>query len=79
MLTWSLGTSQLIYQENTGLKFLSYKVYRSSKTDNTYVRNYYNFYDRSITLLKSIKKVQTLQVAPNTNEVNEEQLMQILA
>ena len=70
ILTWSLGTSQLMLKEDTKQQFQNYHIYRGSNTDNTYVRNYYNLHDRSLTLLVSNKKRRKQSVSPSTNELS---------
>ena len=54
LLTWSLGTGKLILTERQKFKRTfktSYSIYRASAEDTTYLKDEYNFDDRSLALL----------------------------
>ena len=58
LLTWSLVTGKLIYKLQGCSKedMSGYSVYRADPDDHTYVRNYYNFEDRTIQLLSQTER-----------------------
>ena len=58
LLTWSLTSGKLLYsetqlQDGSEANIEDYEVYKADIKDSTYTRNYYNFEDHSIILLRS--------------------------
>ena len=57
-MTWTLLTGKLLYKEKqlgdaSVDELEQYEVFRADADDITYTRDFYNFQDRSITLLQS--------------------------
>ena len=58
LLTWSVTSGKLLYSETqlsdgSEANIEDYEVYKADINDSTYTRNYYNFEDQSIILLRS--------------------------
>ena len=68
LLTWSNLTGKLLYSEkfeNLKDKLKGYDVYSADVDDITYMRDFYNLHDRSLSLLKSKYDVEV----PSKEEV----------
>ena len=58
LFTWSLTSGKLLYSETQAHdasedQIEDYEVYQADEKDRTYTRNFYNFEDYSISLLRS--------------------------
>ena len=58
LFTWSLTSGKLLYSETqvedaSEDQIEDYEVYQADEKDRTYTRNFYNFEDYSISLLRS--------------------------
>ena len=63
--TWSILTGKLMYslkmtEDASGMILDNYELFKSNANDITYTRRTYNFEDCSLTLLKSMKPLNSL-------------------
>ena len=65
--TWSLVTGKLLYTIPLEEDNSDYTVYRADPNDQTYIRNYYNFENRTVQLLTQTK----MGAEANSQEMEE--------
>ena len=80
LFTWSLASGKLLYSETqledaSEDKIEDYEVYQADESDRTYTRNFYNFEDYSISLLRS-EQVIDGDLAMKHLKMDEEEFME---
>ena len=82
LFTWSLTSGKLLYSETqvedaSEDQIEDYEVYQADEKDRTYTRNFYNFEDYSISLLRS-EQVIDEDLASKHLKMGSEEVMEKL-